>query len=197
MKVQTLVMATILVTALVSCSAEKPAAPHYDVIIRNGLIVDGSGNAPVKGDLAISEEKIAAVGDLGDATAAKEIDAHGQAVAPGFVNMLSWAVDSLIQDGRSQSDIRQGVTLEVFGEGWSMGPLNDAMKKEALENQGDIKYPIEWTTLGEYLDYLTNKGISPNIASFVGATTVRIHVLGYEDRLRRSSRRCRVSCATR
>jgi N-acyl-D-amino-acid deacylase len=111
-----------------------------------------------------------------------EIDASGMAVAPGFINMLSWATESLIEDGRSQSEIRQGVTLEVFGEGWSMGPLNQGMKQEALEQQGDIKYEIEWTTLGEYLDYLVDRGVSTNVASFVGATTVRIHVLGYEDR---------------
>ena len=96
--------------------------------------------------------------------------------------MLSWATDSLIEDGRSQSDIRQGVTLEIFGEGWSMGPLNDAMKKDAREQQGDINYEIDWTTLGEYLDRLVARGVSPNVASFVGATTVRIHELGYADR---------------
>jgi N-acyl-D-amino-acid deacylase len=111
-----------------------------------------------------------------------EIDAAGLAVAPGFINMLSWATESLIADGRSQSDIRQGVTLEVFGEGWSMGPLNEAMRREMLERQGDIKYEIPWTTLGEYLEYLVRRGVSTNVASFVGATTVRIHVLGYENR---------------
>ena len=110
------------------------------------------------------------------------IDAGGLAVAPGFINMLSWATESLIEDGRSQSDIRQGVTLEVMGEGWSMGPLNEAMKAEMLKRQGDIKYDIEWTTLGEYLDYLEKSGISNNVASFIGATTVRIHELGEEDR---------------
>ena len=111
-----------------------------------------------------------------------EIDAAGMAVAPGFINMLSWADESLIADGRGQSDIRQGVTLEVFGEGGSMGPMNDAMKKENVEAQGDIKYAIEWTTLGEYLEYLERRGVSPNVASFVGATTVRIHELGQVDR---------------
>src|SRR5262249_6196801 len=111
-----------------------------------------------------------------------EIDATGLAVAPGFVNMLSWATDSLIEDGHSESDIRQGVTLEVMGEGNSMGPLNDAMKKEAKDDQGDIKYDIKWTTLGEYLTYLEKKGISTNVASFIGATTVRIHEIGFADR---------------
>ncbi|MBA3969092.1 MAG: D-aminoacylase, partial [Gemmatimonadetes bacterium] len=112
----------------------------------------------------------------------QEVDARGRAVAPGFINMLSWATESLIHDGRSQSDIRQGVTLEVFGEGWSMGPLNDRMKREMVEEQGDVKFPVTWTTLGEYLEHLEKRGISPNVASFVGATTVRIHELGHENR---------------
>lgn len=157
-------------------------AKEYDILIRNGMIYDGSGNAPYKGDVAILGDKIAAVGRLENARAKKEVDAGGNAVSPGFVNMLSWAVDTLIEDGHSESDLRQGVTLEVFGEGNSMGPLNDAMKKEAVEQQADIKYPIEWTTLGEYLDYLEKRGVSTNVASFVGATTVRVYVLGYEDR---------------
>ncbi len=162
--------------------ATAPAPVHYDAVIRNGMIYDGSGSAPRKGDVAIAGDRIAAVGDIGNARGTVEIDAHGHAVAPGFINMLSWATESLIVDGRSQSDIRQGVTLEVFGEGWSMGPLNDAMKQEARAHQTDIKYDIEWTTLGEYLDDLVRRGISPNVASFVGAATVRIHELGYENR---------------
>jgi len=173
--------AAVLASLACSCTSPPPA-PRYDLIIRDGLIVDGSGEAPVRGSVAIEGDRIAAVGDLGGATTTREIDAKGLAVAPGFINVLSWAVDSLIEDGRSQSDIRQGVTLEVFGEGFSMGPLNDAMKEEMLERQGDITYPIEWTTLREYLDFLVSRGISPNVASFVGATTVRVHVLGYEDR---------------
>src|SRR5256885_2490347 len=128
----------------------KGISLEYSVLIRNGTIYDGSGQAPTKGDLAIEGEKIVASGNLADAHGKTEVDAHGLAVAPGFINMLSWATESLIQDGRSQSDIRQGVTLEIFGEGSSMGPLNDAMKKEMQEQQGDIKYPVEWTTLGEY-----------------------------------------------
>ena len=159
-----------------------PGAAEYDLIIRNGTIYDGSGGRPYNGDVAINGDAIAAVGKLKDAKARREIDAKKLAVAPGFINMLSWATESLIQDGRSQGDIRQGVTLEVMGEGSSMGPLNDAMKKEAVEQQGDIKYPIEWTTLGEYLDYLVKRGVSCNVASFVGATTVRIHEVGYADR---------------
>ena len=167
-----------LLVALLGCTAPE----QYDVLIRNGTIYDGSGQAPYTGDVAIRGDTLAAVGDVGNATARLEIDARGLAVAPGFINMLSWATESLIADGRSQSDIRQGVTLEVFGEGWSMGPWNEAMKKEVLERQGDIKFDIQWTTLGEYLRYLENRGVSCNVASFVGATTVRIHVLGYEDR---------------
>ena len=156
--------------------------PEYDVVIRNGVIYDGSGSAPYRGDLAIDGDTIVAVGSLADAGGQTEIDAQGLAIAPGFINMLSWATESLLEDGRSQGNIRQGVTLEVFGEGISMGPLNDAIKQDMLRRQGDITYDISWTTLSEYLEHLVQKGISPNVASFVGATTIRIHVLGYEDR---------------
>src|SRR6266446_1068857 len=158
------------------------AAADYDVLIRDGIIYDGSGKAPFKGDVAVKGDTIAAVGQLRGARGKTELDAKGLAVAPGFINMLSWATESLIQDGRSQSDIRQGVTLEIMGEGESMGPLNKAMKKEMVERQGDINYPVKWTTLGQYLDYLARRGISCNVASFVGATTVRIHEIGYTDR---------------
>ena len=154
----------------------------FDLIIRNGTLYDGSGSAPVVADIAINGETIAAIGDLDSLTGKQEIFADGLAVSPGFINMLSWANESLIVDGRSQSDIRQGVTLEILGEGWSEGPLNDKMKKDKKENQDDIKYDIEWTTLAEYLDYLVKLGVSTNIASFVGATTVRIHEIGYENR---------------
>jgi N-acyl-D-amino-acid deacylase len=156
-------------------------AKDYDILIRNGMIYDGSGSPPVKGEIAIQGDKIVAIGKV-NGKGEKEIDVHGMAVAPGFINMLSWATDTLIADGHSESDIRQGVTLEVMGEGGSMGPWNDKMKKDDVENQGDIKYDIQWTTLGEYMDYLVKKGISPNVASFVGATTVRVHEIGYEDR---------------
>jgi N-acyl-D-amino-acid deacylase len=172
---------TMLAGLALGC-ATTPGPVRYDAVIRNGLIYDGSGSAPRKGDVAIAGDRIAAVGDIGSGRGSIEIDAHGRAVAPGFINMLSWANESLIIDGRSQADIRQGVTLEVFGEGWSMGPANEAMKREAREQQTDFKYEIEWTTLGEYLDYLAHRGISPNVASFVGAATVRIHELGYENR---------------
>jgi N-acyl-D-amino-acid deacylase len=154
----------------------------YDLVIRNGTIYDGGGGNPVRGDVAINGDTIAAAGALGAVRGRMEVDATGLAVAPGFINMLSWAGTPLIADGRSQSDIRQGVTLEVFGEGESGGPLSDAMKKEIVEEQGDIKYAIEWTSLREYLDHLARKGVSTNIASFVGATTVRVNVLGQVDR---------------
>ena len=174
-KILIFVIATLLFTA-------PMRAENFDVLIRNGSIYDGSGKKPFVGDVAINGDSIAAVGSLKNAHGKIEIDARGLAVAPGFINMLSWATESLIQDGRSQSDIRQGVTLEIFGEGESMGPLNDAMKKEVRDQQGDIKYPVEWTTLGEYLEFLTKRGVSCNVASFVGATTVRIHEIGYADR---------------
>ena len=154
----------------------------YDIIIRNGTLYDGTGEAPIRADVAVTNNTIAAIGLLPAAHGKIEIDATGQAVAPGFINMLSWSTESLLADGHSQSELRQGVTLQVMGEGWSMGPLNHAMKEELLERQGDIQYDITWTTLKEYLDALVQRGISTNVASFVGATTIRIHVLGYENR---------------
>jgi N-acyl-D-amino-acid deacylase len=157
-------------------------SPSYDVLIRDGMLYDGSGSPPRIGDIGIEGDTIAAIGDLGDARGKQEIDARGLAVAPGFINMLSWANESLIVDGRSQSDIKQGVTLEVMGEGESMGPLNERMKNENVALQGDIKYPIQWTTLDEYLRYITSRGVSPNVASFVGATTIRRHEIGYANR---------------
>ena len=167
---------------LVCVAAACGSAPRYDVVIRGGTVYDGSGGPAARVDVGIRGDQIAIIGDLSPSSAEIDIDASGLAVAPGFINMLSWATESLIQDARSQSDIRQGVTLEVMGEGDSMGPLNPSMKKLNTELQGDIKYEISWTTLGEYLTYLEKKGISTNVASFVGATTVRIHELGYADR---------------
>ena len=161
-----------------SCSS----ALEYDVIIRNAVIFDGTGNTPVKGDIGINKDTIAFIGDLKMNKGKKEFDAKGLAISPGFVNMLSWATVFLLADGRAMSDIKQGVTLEVMGEGNSMGPLNEAMRKEELDGQGDIKYEVYWRTLGEYLTGLEKKGVSPNIASFVGATSLRIHELGYENR---------------
>ena len=153
----------------------------HDVVIRGGTIYDGSGGTPFGADVAIDGDRIAAIGAVRE-RGHTEIEAAGLAVTPGFINMLSWATTSLIADGRSQSDIRQGVTLEVFGEGWSLGPVNDAMRREQTEQQGDIRYDITWTTLAEALDTIAASGISTNIASFVGAATVRIHELAHEDR---------------
>lgn len=164
--------------AIFSCQKQE----SFDVLIKNGQVLDGSGKPSYIGDVGINADTIAAIGDLTHAKGLTEIDAKGLAVAPGFINMLSWATESLIEDGRSMSDIKQGVTLEVFGEGWSMGPLNEKMKEDAQKDQGDIKYDVNWTTLDEYLQSLVNKGISPNVASFVGATTLRIYTVGFEDR---------------
>ncbi len=154
----------------------------YDVIIKNGVVYDGGGGPPRRADVGVKGDRIAAVGDLKSATAATVIDAEGLAVAPGFINMLSWAVDDLIVDGRSLGDIKQGVTTEIFGEGDSMGPLNDEMKRRRKEAQGDLKFDIEWTTLAEYLQYLEKRGVSANVASFIGATTIREYVVGLEDK---------------
>ncbi|MDX9728006.1 MAG: D-aminoacylase [Bacteroidales bacterium] len=154
----------------------------YDVLIRNGNIADGSGTEIFKGDIGIMSDSIAVIGDLKKARGKTEIDAAGMVVAPGFINMLSWSVESLIEDGRSLGDICQGVTLEVLGEGDSWGPWSESMKMDQKASQGDIKYDIVWTTLGEYLEYLEKKGVSTNIASFVGTSTLRIHVVGYDNR---------------
>jgi len=169
----------IAVAGLIASSAEPPA--NYSVIIRGGTIYDGSGGQPYVGDVALAGDKIVYVGPHAPGRAARVVDATGKAVSPGFINMLSWANESLIADGRGVSDTVQGVTLEVMGEGDSMGPLNPTMKRLEIERQGDIKYPIRWTTLGQYLEYLQKKGVTPNVASFVGATTVRVHELGEKD----------------
>ena len=168
-----------LFAVVASCTTPVSQA-QADIVLRGGTIYDGSGGAPYVGDVAIRGDRIACVGRCPGA-ARQEIDARGLAVAPGFINMLSWANESLIADGRGQSDIRQGVTLEVMGEGESMGPWNAAMKANEIKRQGDIKYPIRWTSLGEYLQFMEAKGVSPNVASFVGATTVRVHELGERD----------------
>jgi N-acyl-D-amino-acid deacylase len=164
---------------LAGCAA---GTPDFDVIIRGGTVYDGTGGDPVVTDVALAGDTIAAVGDLSSARGRIEIDAGGLAVAPGFINVLSWANEALLHDGRSQSGIRQGVTLEIFGEGVSMGPLDEASRQRMLEEQGDIRFDVPWTTLGEYLEHLEERGVSPNVASFVGATTVRIHELGEDDR---------------
>ncbi len=162
---------------LISCSS----APQHDLVIRNATIIDGSGSERYEGDVAIIGDKISKVGTITD-KGEKEVDAQGKILSPGFVNMLSWATESLLVDGRGMSDIMQGVTLEVMGEGWSMGPLTGKMKEEALSSQGDLKFDIPWTSLGDYLQHLEEKGVSPNVASYVGATTLRIHEIGYDDR---------------
>ncbi len=171
--------------SVLACSpGAQPAAElrEVDMVVRNGRIYDGSGQPPQDGGVAIDGGRIVAVGDVGGYRGRDEIDAGGRAVAPGFINVLSWAIESLIEDGRGLSDVRQGVTLEIFGEGWSMGPLNEAMKQEVLDRQSHIRFDVTWTTLGEYLDHLVERGVAVNVASFVGATSVRVHELGYQDR---------------
>jgi len=161
-----------LVCVLLACNTPST---QYDILITNAIIYDGSGEKPIIGSIAIDADKIVDLGNLENVSGKKEIDAKGMAVSPGFINMLSWATESLIEDGRGMSDIKQGVTLEVMGEGWSMGPINETMKTNNLKSQGDIKYDIPWTTLGEYLEFLERKGVAPNVASFMGATTTKIH----------------------
>jgi N-acyl-D-amino-acid deacylase len=164
--------------AFASCKQEK----QYDTIIRNAMLYDGNGGEPFSADLAILGDTIAFIGNLQNGVANHLIDAQGRALAPGFINMLSWAPVDLIHDGRSQSDIRQGVTLEVFGEGSSMGPLNAKMKRGMEQDQTEIKYKVEWNRLSEYLDYIEKKGISCNVASFIGAGTLRQYAVGEDNR---------------
>lgn len=177
-------LASSLSILLSACASTPPAASvsHYDLLIRNGSVYDGSGAPPKQVSVAVNGDRIAALLPVGTKVEATTvIDAEGKVVAPGFINVLSWATESLIADGRGMSDTMQGVTLEIFGEGWSGGPLTEAMKADAIKQQGDFKFPITWTTLGEYLEHLEKSGITPNVASFVGATTVRIHELGEGD----------------
>jgi N-acyl-D-amino-acid deacylase len=162
--------------------AQPPAGDKFDVIIKGGTVYDGTGEKPRVIDVAIRADRIAGLGTFSAEQARTVIDAKGLAVAPGFINMLSWSTESLIEDGRSQSELREGVTTEIMGEGWSMGPLNDRMKERMKSEQGDIKYEIKWSTLSEYLHFLEQKGISCNVASFVGATTIRDYVIGLEDK---------------
>jgi N-acyl-D-amino-acid deacylase len=162
-------------------SQQKLQPQSFDIIIKSGTVYDGAGGPPVRADVGIKADRIAAVGNLSRATAPMVVDAHGLAVAPGFINMLSHSESSLIADPRSLSEIRQGVTTQIFGE-LSMGPLNDQMKRRLRESQGDVKYDIEWTTLAEFLTYLEKRGISQNVASFIGAPTIREYVIGLEDK---------------
>jgi N-acyl-D-amino-acid deacylase len=172
----------LIFTLIASFAQIASAGPPFDVIIKGGAVYDGTGAEGRVTDIAIRGDRIAGIGDLANATAKTTIDARGLAVAPGFINMLSWSTESLIQDGRSQSEIRQGVTTEIMGEGNSMGPLNERMKARYVREQKDIKYDIKWNTLAEYLRYLEKRGVSCNVASFLGATTVREYVIGLEDK---------------
>jgi N-acyl-D-amino-acid deacylase len=172
----------LLCLLLCACQVRSQKTSEFDLIVRHGTVYDGSGGTPLAADVGVRGERITSIGDLSGAHAAKEVDAKGLAVAPGFVNMLSWAPDSLYLDGRSLSDIKQGVTLEVFGEGDSLGPLTPETRAADLAAQGDLQHPMDWTTLGQGLDVLVKRGVSPNVASFVGAATVREHELGYVDR---------------
>ena len=183
MKAKLLCAASLFAFMLARVSGENPSpVPEFNIVIKNGTVYDGTGSEGRVADVAIRGDRIAGVGDLQKTRAKNVIDARGLAVAPGFINMLSWSNESLIQDGRSQSEIRQGVTTEIMGEGESMGPLNDETKKRMLEQQKDIKYEIKWNTLAEYLKYLEKRGISCNVASFIGATTIRENVIGFEDK---------------
>src|SRR5215210_21801 len=169
-----IVLVAIVITGALSAGVQ-PAT--FDVIIGGGTVYDGTGAPGRRSDVGIRGDRIVAVGDLASATASTTVHATGLAVAPGFINMLSWSTESLLVDGRSQGEIRQGVTTQIFGEGSSMGPLTDAMKKRMVEQMGDLKYEITWTTLAEYLGELQRQGVSQNVASFLGATTVREQVI--------------------
>ena len=180
-------LALTLILALPVMAAAQGQRPRsrprtFDVIIRGGTVYDGTGRAPVRADVGIKGDFIVAVGNLKRATALTIVDARGLAIAPGFINMLSWSTESLLEDGRSQSEIRQGVTTEIMGEGWSMGPLNDEMKQRIIREQKDIKFEIKWNTLAEYLRHLEQRGVSANVASFLGATTVREYVIGLDNK---------------
>src|SRR5436309_14760818 len=161
--------------------SSSPAPADFDIIIKDGTVYDGSGAEPKQADLAIRGDRIVGIGDFKAAKAKAVIDAQGLAVAPGFINMLSWSTVSLIHDGRSESEIRQGVTTEIMGEGESMGPVNDRVREDMIRQQAANKYEIKWNTLAEYLRYHETRGVSCNVASFIGATTVRANGIGLED----------------
>ncbi|WP_206606573.1 N-acyl-D-amino-acid deacylase family protein [Steroidobacter cummioxidans] len=180
MRITSIVIAKIILGLCLVGAAS--AAEQVDLLIDNGVIYDGTGGNPFKGSVAVRNGRVVAVGKLADYQAKQTLDAKGLAVAPGFINTLSWATESLIYDGRGMSDIKQGVTLEIFGEGTSMGPVNATIRDEMLKTQGDVRYDITWTTLGEYLDFLVKQGVSPNVASFIGAATVRQHEIGFANR---------------
>src|SRR5438067_7001091 len=184
MKAKFLCALSLFAFILTRVTGQSPSpVPEFDTVIKNGTVYDGSGSEGRLADVAIRGNRVAGVGELQNARAKNVIDARGLAVAPGFINMLSWSNESLIQDGRSQSEIRQGVTTEIMGEGESMGPLNEEIKKRMLREQSDIKFDIKWNTLAEYLQYLEKRGISCNVASFIGAATIRENVIGFEDKV--------------
>jgi len=191
-----LIKKTILSLALLLPLNSVFAEDCHDLILFNATIIDGSGSPSFKGDLAIKDDRISALGDLAEQCAKERKDVNGKVLAPGFINMLSWATESLIIDGRALSDIRQGVTLEVMGEGWSMGPLNESMKKDMVSSQ-DLVQQIPWTTLDEYLQFLEDKGVAVNVASFVGATTIRMHELGQTNRAPNADELKRMKALTR
>ena len=172
----------LLLSFLFSSSIPARQPPAFDIVIRGGTVYDGTGAPGRRGDVGIRGDRIASIGDLSGTGATSVVDASGLAVAPGFINMLSWSTESLLVDGRSQGELREGVTTQIFGEGSSMGPLTAEMKRRALEQMGDLKYDITWTTLSEYLRTLESRGVSQNVASFIGATTIREYVIGLEDR---------------
>src|SRR6266702_2694768 len=180
-------IAAIFTSIIASCilaqnQLPSQSPPDFDVIIKGGMVYDGTGGEPQHVDVAIRGDRIVGIGDFAAAHANTIVDANGLAVAPGFINMLSWSTESLIEDGRSQSEIRQGVTTEIMGEGESMGPVNDRVREHKIRQQTDIKYGITWNTLAEYLQYLEKRGVSCNVASFIGATTIREYVIGFEDK---------------
>jgi N-acyl-D-amino-acid deacylase len=174
-------LALMLMLTPLAAVGQPARTEDFDVLIKGGMVYDGTGRTARRVDVAIKEDRIVAIGNLKNASARNVVEAGGLAVAPGFINMLSWSTESLIADGRSQGELRQGVTTQIMGEGWSMGPLNDRLKQQVIAEQDDIKFDIEWTTLAEYLSYLEKRGVSQNVASFVGATTVRQYVLGESD----------------
>ncbi|MGH9942232.1 MAG: N-acyl-D-amino-acid deacylase family protein, partial [Pyrinomonadaceae bacterium] len=180
-------LASLLLTCLLLLLPAFPLSAQgrragFDVLIRNGMVYDGTGGVPVRADVGLRGDRVAAVGNLKRAAAKTVIDARGLAVAPGFINMLSWSTDSLLVDGRSQGEVRQGVTTQIFGEGWSMGPLNERLRQQMIEDQSDWKFDVPWTTLAEYLQHLERRGVSQNVASFIGATTIRMYVIGEADK---------------
>ncbi|PYL91381.1 MAG: aminoacylase [Verrucomicrobia bacterium] len=180
------VFSAVVALSFVTCPTRGAEATspgtEFDLLIKGGTVYDGAGGEGRAADVTVRGDRITGIGDFHNASAKNVIDARGLAIAPGFINMLSWSNESLIQDGRSQSEIRQGVTTEIMGEGESMGPVNDRVRQYMLKQQSDIKYDIKWNTLAEYLQYLERRGVSCNVASFIGATTIRENVIGFEDK---------------